>query len=125
MPAYRNHLNNAFAVAANQQFPMYLQAIALCSQMKPVDQCLPGQSGVPELKRSTSYATMEVYLDNRDLLMTLTLSGPYERQVLSYRYEGSSRWIVGCENQGVEDPDLCEAEAFIASPYWRASQLEL
>ena len=121
LPAYKKHIDNATVYAAIQQFSPYIQAITLCSQVKPAHHCIPGKNNVPPLEESTNYKNFKAIPENNEVTLTMTLAGSYSDQDISYRLDSSSHWSMSCNNKGAIEADLCVTRAIQESPYWNGS----
>ncbi len=125
IPQYQSYTRNATAAAALSEVKAFQTAIAICAQTNTIQNCTPGNGGVPavtgtKVREGTyadnAYAELYVFPGSSfgtDLDVT-------KSQALIFRSDATgNNWTFSCSNLGDSTAnDLCATSAVTGNSLW-------
>lgn len=128
IPQYQDYTRNATAAAALSEIKAFQTAIAICAQTKTIQNCAPGNGGVPKVTGTKIMAG--TYSPNGYAELIVFPGGSFgadkvvaNSQSLIFQSDDTgNNWTFSCSNTGiVTSNNLCDTSTVKENSLWNKS----
>lgn len=121
IPQYQNYTRESLVNASVSEAKGYQSQIAICAQMKSINNCEPGGANVSEytLGAKISNGTFT----GASAVLIVTPGGPFNEQTLTFTSdETAANWVLTCQGNDTNGPknNLCSTAAVLEHSHYSA-----
>ncbi|MGB1270546.1 MAG: pilin [Endozoicomonas sp.] len=125
IPQYQSYTRNATASAALSEVKAFQTAVAICAQTRTIQNCTPGNNGVPDV--TGTKVSRGTYSDNAYAELVVTPGSSFGTgtgaQTLVFRSDATGgSWVMSCNSQNISSANnLCDTSTVKDFPGWNGN----
>ena len=123
IPQYQNYTRESLVNAALSEAKAYQSQIAICAQMKSINNCEPGGNNVSDYTVGAKVANGT--FTGAAAVLEITPGGPFNEQTLTLTSdETAANWTLTCQGDDANGAknNLCSTAAIQEHPNYTASE---